>query len=218
MNRQTSRKMIAVFDLDHTLLDTDRLIEKLASISGVGKEVFTRTYAESKDVKRCYNFDCHLELMVDKGYIEKDRIREIKKSLLEVLKRIDDFLLPETEIILSKAKLLGYELWLLSYGNIDWHRVKIENLAITGLFDKIILTDSRKEKRLLCLKKEKGTDEFVFINDNADELQRIGNIFGFKNLILVKGKYSNNVEHAMRPCELGDVPSRLEEVILNEKI
>jgi FMN phosphatase YigB (HAD superfamily) len=201
--------MIAVFDLDHTLLDTDRLAKKLAAITDVDEKVFFRTYAGSKDEKSCYNFDCHLELMIKKGYIERNRIKEIKTLLSKVLKNIDDFLYPEAEKILKKIKDSGHELWLLTYGNIEWHKEKIKNLAITGLFDKIILTDSEKEKKLLYLKKEMEAEVFVFINDNADELLRIGSIFGFKNLILVKGKYSNNAIHSMKPCELGDVAEKL---------
>jgi len=193
--------MTIIFDLDHTLLNTNGFKNGLAKALGISDQVFTDTYQKILNRGGIYNIDEHISMLLKKGYIKRtDKIKEQVKILFSA---IDDYLFPEAEQILQDAKRRCRRLILLTYGNVDWQKRKVINLKIKHYFDKIIFTDGEKSKEIEFLKHLTG--DIIIVNDNDRESLMIKESLGRGKIFLIKGPYSKNVKHNLKMHTLGEL-------------
>jgi len=190
--------MIYIFDLDYTLLDTNKFKKNLSSVFGMSAADFNEScfkYFKSKGVN--YNPDKHLVLLEEDGFFaDKEQAAAIREKLNEFMENIDEYLFPEAEKIVKSLKKRGDKLALATFGNAEWQKLKINALKLKKYFDDIIYEDKNKKenKELKALKR--NNEKIILINDNARELRELELLFGDNcEAKLIYGPYSDNCEH-----------------------
>lgn len=193
-----------IFDLDYTLLNTQKFINNIINLFKVDEISYQKT---SKEVfnrsNKLYNVYKHLDYLVRHNYINREEARVIKIKIIEYLKTIDQYLYPEAEEIVKKLFKQNHKLVLLTYGDYAWQRLKAKHLTIRKYFYKIIVTD--KDKVLALNELYKIDKNIIFINDNAEEMIKINSKYPDIKLYLVEGPFSNNVQHNYPLHSLSDI-------------
>lgn len=212
-----SISMLIIFDLDYTLLDTLEFKKGLAEALNLEFDVYHKNckkYFKDKDI--LYNLEKHLKILEQEN--SDFKINE------NFLSNIGKYLFPEADDILKKMKDAGHKLVLLTYGDVQWQKMKVENLKIKKYFDEIIYTDKgkgeviRNSKTPLApllerggpgsthpLPLSRGEEKILIVNDNARECLEMREAIGDCEIFLVKGRYSENVEHDLEIRELGEI-------------
>ncbi|MEA2088598.1 MAG: HAD hydrolase-like protein [Patescibacteria group bacterium] len=204
--------MIIIFDLDYTLLDSTKFRKNLASVFNMDIDEFNKDYEEhfkSKGVN--YDINKHLKILKKQKQINFAEEKTIKQRSDEFLKNIDSYLFSGAEEALKQFKNNNNnKLILISFGNIDWQKLKIDNLKIKEYFDEIILEDKNKEKSDFLKSLKDSEEKILIINDNAKESFDMAELLGdnceFK---IIQGPYSDNVEHKEKVYD--DIESFMEE-------
>ena len=186
-----------IFDLDYTLLDSKKLKEEgLALFFGMTAGEFSDFY-EKNFKKRNINYDPREHIRMLALDAEEDKKME---ELVEFIKnKIGDYLLPGAKGLLKQLKDGGNRLVLMTYGDLNWHKLKINSLPeIKKYFDKVILTDKDKsEHDFLRSLADKG-EKIIIINDKAAESLRMKEVLGdCCEVCLIKGPYSGNIKGGM---------------------
>lgn len=207
--------MLIIFDLDYTLLDTTKFKRGLGKALGLSMEEFNDTYKKIfKDKKLPYNIDIHIKYLLQnfrEGLADSTAMENgIKSRIKEFLRDIDQYLFHEAENVLKKMKEEGHSLLLLTYGDEDWQRYKIENLKIKKYFDGIFYADKDKYEVLEDLVNNQKQfffpgDEILIVNDNAQESLRIKESLGRGEIFLLEGPYSNNCAHDLKARDLREL-------------
>lgn len=186
--------MIVIFDLDYTLFDSIKFKNDLTSVFKSDFNKDYKKYFKSKGVN--YSIDEHLKILKKQKQINSEEEIEIKKRLDKFFQNIDSYLFPGAEETLKQFKNDGNKLILISFGNFDWQKLKIDNLKIKEYFDEIILEDSCKEKSDFLKSLKDSNEKILIINDNAKESFAMAKLLGenceFK---IIQGPYSDNIEH-----------------------
>lgn len=180
--------MKVIFDLDYTLLDTKKFKADLADVLGMTAEEFNKSYKENfSDPKENYSIEKHLKIL------GQENNELLKKRISNFLKGLDKFLYPESEKIIDLFSKEN-ELFMISYGDKGWQKMKLDNLSIKKYFpDKnIIYADAQKEKFLEGLKEAR--EKKIIVNDNAREGLAMKKVLGGE-LYLIDGPYTHNTEH-----------------------
>lgn len=191
--------MINIIDFDYTLFDTLKFRQVALP------EFFGQTYKEfdlyyQKVRNRDQGFYSAVlnieELPID--ILEKERLKqELPKYLSEIQV---DYLIDGASELLIELKKRGDTLILLTRGDTEWQRIKLENLIINEkqfleYFDRVIYVEhEHKHQNAAVL--EYRDKRVRFINDNAKENQELMKMFT-KNaeFYLVKSEHSRNIEH-----------------------
>ena len=208
------RQKIAILDWDYTLFDTFVFKKSIANFLSLSLPEFLLE-EEEKFQSTPYSLKEHLKL-------NKKQLHEndfFKHSL-------DSFLLLGVKDLIDSLKLKGYLIILLTYGNKNFQKQKINSCStIVSLFDEIIYAQSSK---LNYLKEFLKYSHLVIINDNAKELITMANkleknqydIVDIKNIslcglayqsskncyiFLKKGHYNQNIKHNMKPYSLKEM-------------
>ena len=200
--------MIVIFDLDYTLLDTKRFKIDLANALGISLDVFNDSYRQfisndgTEQRKTRYVLNEHLDYLIKSGAVKVGEKKQLEIRVEEFLKRIDNYLFADAEDVLKNLKDRGHKLILATFGNPEWHQLKVGNLSIKKYFDQIIITDKDKSPLIEFLKK--NNEETVIVNDNAGETIAMQEALGHCQIILIAGPYSRNCEHNFKEYELVD--------------
>lgn len=211
--------MLIIFDLDYTLLDTKNFKTGLAKALGLAADEFNDSYKKYfKDRAMPYNVEKHIEYL-GSGTVETGAAR--KERLKDFFLEIDKYLFADAENALKKLKLGGHKLLLLTFGDADWQKQKVDNLKIKKYFDEIIYTNKGKGeadelRELMCRMEETktpltplcekgGTEEILIVNDNAKECLEIKKSLGCGEIFLVDGPYADNCEHNLEIRKLEDI-------------
>ena len=186
--------MIVIFDLDHTLMNSEKFKGQLPKIFGLSKQNFLRSkekyFIERQDL---YSPLKHAELLYDSQEINKKQLTFIKKSLKLLGKDANSYLFSDADLILKNLHREKNYLLLLSHGDCKWQQLKIKGLHIRKYFDRIIITDKKKIAALKFLKNKR--DNILIINDNALENKEMIEFLGQGQTILIKGIHSNDIKH-----------------------
>jgi N-acetylglucosamine kinase-like BadF-type ATPase/FMN phosphatase YigB (HAD superfamily) len=189
--------MKLIFDFDHTLFSTKKLYSafKEAFLKlGVEENLFWETFEKSKGRGRDYKPERQFKL------IQKSRpeikIGKLKKSFEKILKTAPRFLYNDVSAFLKKWSKEA-DLILLSYGEDNFQKLKIENSGIKKYFKKIIVTkDIDKTKPFKKLFSE--NKKIVFVEDNPQALLKTK--ASFPQIMTVRinrgeGKYCQKPNH-----------------------
>jgi hypothetical protein len=185
-------KRTVIFDFDHTLFDTDKFFKKdLPDFLGIDQLRFIKTaeknFKNQKSKKVNYNLLKHLEILGVNNI-------GIRKKIFKFLTHIEKYLMPGTLELLEKIKRNGDELYLVTFGNIAWQKLKVNHLKkLNRYFNSKhkIFVDKDKIRALDFIKNKNR--EVILINDNKKESLAMKKFFG-KNtkLFLISGEYSKN--------------------------
>ncbi len=190
--------MILLFDLDHTILDVEKFKEDKSRLFGLTKEENEKQGHDLfKKHGKGYNPYQHIKFLRDSGHIKSDaHAEELTKKFNESIKNTDDYLFGESEDTLSYLKNKGYKMILMTFGDLQMQKPKIENSRIKKYFDEIIYSEKEKTENDLLKELATSGEDVLIINDRAEQSLAMKEIIGPKaKIFLVKGPYSNDADH-----------------------
>ena len=189
--------MKVYIDFDGTLFDTDKYNKNTKEVFnkyGITNEMFHEAYQELFGKTKLFNLNIIADYLVDKYSIDKEIYKEIS-----VVKN-NDYVYPEVINCLKEMNLLGFELYILTYGDILFQREKIEYSNISKYFKDIIITEQTKTSLNLDFK------NIIFIDNNPNETEMFHNV-GSKCVIRIKrstDKYSELKNNTKEVLEFED--------------
>ena len=156
--------MKAYVDFDRTLFDCDKFLGDLYALINkykITKDVFKECQSQCK--KKGFNPYIILELVKEKYDFDNQLFSEIDN----LMTKTKDYLYSDTIDFLEYLKKLNYEIIILTKGNDDYQKDKIENAKINNYYNKLIVTMKHKGDMNLDYK------ESIFIDDNPTEILSI---------------------------------------------
>lgn len=189
--------MLYIFDLDYTLLDTTLLKKCLAA--ALELEVIEFLQQEKKwfvVMGRHYNPNVHLELLIDEGLIDQRKADLLKIKLNNFLLAIDECLFEGVEDLLSELKKRGDKLVLISKGDAEWQKMKINGSKILKqYFDDILIEENDKTEHPYMRSLASLCSKVTIVNDKPAEGLKMKQFLESLNLschlIMIKGPYTS---------------------------
>lgn len=158
--------MQLILDFDYTLFDTAALKQAMIHALqpfGVTAEQFFAAEKQVKQGKGMYELQTHLNTLVQEAQYEA-----VMQSMQQLLQQTAQFVYPDVMPFLKRHA--EHQLILLSFGNPDWQRAKIEHTGFLDRFHDILLTDQPKTG---VLKDRVESQKTVLINDRGSEIDAI---------------------------------------------
>ena len=180
--------VIVVFDLDYTLLRTERLKTILAASLGIAVEQFESDSSRLfKKSRRHYSLRTHaMECRVGSWESLRDQVAaeiETRRSLL---------LFEESLPLLNACREAGATVELMTRGDREFQEFKVRALGLEGFFDRVYYVEGPKAEEVVRYRSKES--DVVFINDNAEELQGILDVLPGARGLLVSGPYSDSAK------------------------
>jgi FMN phosphatase YigB (HAD superfamily) len=163
--------MRIVLDFDHTLYSTKSLYEAIKAVFGklgVDGELFQQTFQLSKGTGRDYKPARQIKLIAKQIGIEEI---VLQKEFNKILKISPKFLYPDAIEFLKKHQKED-KLFMLSYGEENFQKQKVDSAKVNKYFKKIKITrDIGKSKpfKIFLSKKE----PILFVEDNPQALLEV---------------------------------------------
>ena len=151
-------------DFDRTLFDCDRFLGDLYAL--VNKYNITKDmFKECQNQSRKYGFNPYiiLSLVKDKIIVD-DKLYDDIKNLINKAK---EYLYSDTIPFLKYLKSLNYEVVILTKGNYEYQKEKIDNCSLESLYSELLVTLEHKGELSLDYKNS------IFIDDNPKEILSI---------------------------------------------
>ena len=164
-----------IFDLDHTLFQTNLLKQDIASVfiqHGESEVDFWKTFYDSYTspfggTNGYYSIDRHLLLGNYRSMVEKKRL---KRQLIDVIhQRGSGYLFDDVLVTLQALRVGGHRLVLLSKGDEELQHLKVVVTGIESYFHTIHFV--RKDKRPIFKKIISEQDATINVNDHHNELR-----------------------------------------------
>ncbi len=164
-----------IIDFDDTLFDTVSLKEALLALFarfGVSTEKFWETYKISytQNDLASYNLWRHIDVVCQQ-FPNLDK-KLMLASAKEILLNGKKYLLDGAEDFLRGLRGLGVPLILLSLGDAEWQKEKVDSVGVAVFFNEIIFTGRKKIDVTQSLIKD-AIGDIIFINDKIAETQEI---------------------------------------------
>lgn len=175
--------MKVYIDFDGTLFDTDRYnrdCKQVFNKYGITNDMFHNAYQELFGKTKLFNLNIITDYLVNKHHINKiiyEEISELKNN---------DYVYSEVIGCLNEIKSLGFELYILTYGDISYQKEKIKHSDISKYFKDIIITEQAKTSLNL------DYSNSIFIDNNPNETEMFHSMYS-KCVIRIKrstDKYS----------------------------
>ena len=167
-------KQKLIIDFDGTMFDTEAFRIETASL-------FKRMGYNEEQIQLTYQAECLSYLYSPFGQLKRlQLIKASNQNLAEArFKNLYEnsykYVFPDTIQFLKDMKFKEYELILLTLGDVAFQKAKVENSSLGRFFDKILYCDI--QKWLYLPKIMDKSDKFIFIDDRADTIDRIGKVF-----------------------------------------
>ena len=170
-------RKIAVFDLDHTLLDTDLLFNvdlrtALARFAPQTDEIWDQSTREA--VRDEYSLERHIRALVaccERGAFSEEKCRA---DLAREFANLQRYLYEDVERNLVRAKNCGWELALLSFGNPPWQNHKVVGSGLARWFgDKVFFTATHGTKADVLAQEFADCQNLMFVDNRGPELDRV---------------------------------------------
>ena len=151
-------------DFDRTLFDCDKFLEDFYTIINkydIPKDLFKKCQNQS----RRHGFNPYVIL----NNLEKETSfdKEVYSDIKDLIHNTSDYLYPDAIPFLEYLHNNNYQVIILTKGNKNYQKEKIENAKIDKYYTKLIVT--MRHKGLLFLNYLHG----IFIDDNPRELRSL---------------------------------------------
>lgn len=164
-----------IIDFDDTLFDTHAFKiarQKVLKNLGVSDEIYKKSYHEAYNNslgKNTYNNQRHAAVLEMYGFDKR-----VVVALNELNTFAKDLLFPDAINLLEYLKKSNQKLILLSLGEADFQKMKIESVSIAEYFDEVYTVDDTKEHIIeKILKNYPANEEVWLINDKIEETKKI---------------------------------------------
>ncbi len=157
-------------DFDHTLLATDRLfyieVQKDVEALGIDPKVWQQAYEE------IWSSGYSLQKHVDAVNRLSDHHLTLEDLESKLRDNLEQFVYPDVEPFLKRAKAAGVELYLLSFGSPEWQQYKVQASGLAGYFDDIFITATEGKKAEVIAQRADGT-QIIMVDNNPEELDLV---------------------------------------------
>ncbi len=163
--------MKIIFDFDHTLYDMmamHQAIEEAMAGLGISQETYYDAYT------RVTNWKAFTVAALAQQLSRQAKVREqdVVDALEQVVKRSAEWLYPDVIDGLLKLSEAGHELYLLTWGDMEWQMKKIRQCDIMSLFREVISITQIKADYLKAWRQD-GSERVMLIDDKPAELKMI---------------------------------------------
>lgn len=189
--------MAIIFDLDYTLLDNERFQADFLQAIGTDMAGYSSFIEIEKKNGINYSLIRHLNYLLANQRIKS--VDRCKTQANNFLRQIDDYLYPGVLVMLPQ--LTGHELYLVSYGDKAWQRMKIRYSSIKKYFRRMYFVDESKIPSLVQI--EKRSPDLIIINDKASEIVEMQKELPNAKYYLVKSRYSHLHPTGLHPHSIG---------------
>ena len=179
-----------IFDFDDTLFDTQLLKEKIFNKlieNGISDNIIHKSYKDSQKILGIYSPNNHIKVLKDLYNID---IGENLNDWITNL-NLEHHIFPEVNDLLKNLSS-KHHLVLLTLGDQDFQKFKIDQSQISDYFNEIHIIDYDKE---LFLKELDSEHEIYFVNDKESENESIRN--NFPNLNIIKKEHGKPLQLPM---------------------
>lgn len=193
-----------LFDLDDTLYDEMQFV--MSGFKAVSSNISKSNNIEQKvvyqmllDVQEEHGRGKTFDIVLKKLSLYDEKLTS---KLVEVYRthKPNLFLYPEVSTVLSNLRKQGYKLGIITDGNVEVQRKKIDALKIKDFFDCMIFSDEygiEKQKpdplpyQKAMEKLEASTNETVYIGDNPYKDFISARKLGIFTIRIMRGQYKN---------------------------
>jgi FMN phosphatase YigB (HAD superfamily) len=204
-------------DFDDVLFNTkkfkENFLKKVFIRNGITEEIFNKYYYQryedgvGKEVMR-YDFERQLQKIEKEINIDT---KKIEKEFRQFLNDTSEYVFSDVGLFFEKFK--KNELFVISFSDTQFQKIKIGNSKISKYVKKINITNGDKSQEILeIIKKEKIKDEDIFfIDDRAEYITEVKKKIPQVKTILMRrkeGRYKNNEN---KNCDF--IVKNLEEVL-----
>lgn len=171
-------------DFDGTVFNTDKYSEdfmKIFNEYGINKLLFEQAKKILFDDEKLFNISEIVDFFIDEYNVDSSLKIKIDKLLNDL------YVYSDVVDCLNILTNYGYELYLLTYGNDTFQRIKINASNLSRFFKDIIITEKDKSKLNIDYKNS------IFIDNNPLEIKKF-NDAGAKKTIRIRRdneKFSN---------------------------
>lgn len=166
--------MKVILDFDDLLFKTKEFFSPLQAIFqdfGISPELFHTTYEEvrrdSNGKDFCYHFDAHIQKL--KSHIDFDD-QGLLQALPGVFRKASEYLFPDSIDFVKFLKENGCEITILSFGDNEFQREKIEGSGIADYVDRVFITQASKGQFFEDQHFEQG-EKVYFFDDRVHFLE-----------------------------------------------
>lgn len=166
-----------IFDFDYTLFDTFKFKQVLGRSlcrHGISENFFWQTYQQTVNRdKQAYNYNLDYQLEIIAGSCDLNR-EQARQDIGRVIEQAADFIYPEAEEVLKIfSDKEDFNLILLTLGNYDFQKAKVENSGLTGYFQEVVITSfSKVHSYHLTIPSD---NKAVFVSDSLQEIFEVRN-------------------------------------------
>ena len=164
--------MKIVFDLDYTLLDTIAFKKALVDATGVDEKEWQSSYDEAvKANKGLFEPSAFFSELKQRKLLTDESEEASRRRFDDVLKTTEQYLYPQAKELLEALGKHEVEVDLMTFGQADWQRAKVEHSGLTRLFNKVLYVESDKKGFVKGL--GEGQDKVLVVNDNGKEMDEM---------------------------------------------
>jgi len=162
-----------LLDFDHTLFDTDRFfwvdLKSAFARFGVPDDAWEESYETIWPSG--YSLVKHLDELLRLGAIPVPESREMMLNTLEAaFSDLRTYLFPDVMAFLTAARIRGFDLILLSFGDPAWQSYKVRASGLAPYFQKIVYTATQEGKADLLDDLTPHYAELYAIDNNPADL------------------------------------------------
>jgi phosphoglycolate phosphatase-like HAD superfamily hydrolase len=162
-----------LLDFDHTLFDTDRFfwvdLKSAFARFGVPDDAWEKSYEAIWPSG--YSLAKHLEELARLGAVANPAAAQAMLMALEsAFSDLRPYLFSDVLGFLDAARLRGFELILLSFGDPAWQSYKVRASRISPYFTQILYTAKETGKAALCAERASQYGELHAIDNNPTDL------------------------------------------------
>ena len=181
-------------DFDGTLFNTDKYKEDFMNVLkdyGIDEKVFEEVKKVICNNNKLFNIDKIIDYFIDNYNVDNSLKFKID-SLLS-----NSYVYPDVIENLKALSNMNYELYLLTYGDTDYQRMKINSADIECFFKDIIIAETDKSKLDI------DYENSIFIDDNPIEIERFyrANAKEIIKIIRDNDKYAKDVCNVLNARE-----------------
>ncbi len=161
-------------DFDGVIFNTELFKKQLIKIffkNGVPKEIFKKSYRNSKGKNLPYSVAKHLKFLAKN---EKINSKKISADLKKLLNNLKQYVFGEARIFLKHFS--KNDLYLISYGDLNFQKQKIKGAKVSKFFKRVIVTAADKGKIIEKIAKKdkfKKGETIIFIDDKPGHIKEV---------------------------------------------
>jgi FMN phosphatase YigB (HAD superfamily) len=211
-------------DFDDVIFNTKKFSSDLFEIfgrHGITREEFRDSYytfsKKSSSHGRHYDPDAQIRVLKKKNGVD---VKSLKSDVNKFLRNLGQYVFSDVEFFLKNFP--KKDLFILSYGQAKFQKIKINGTGIDNLVDRVFITKRKKADVILELARKYAfskKEAIILIDDHSEQLEAAmntgGKIKAF-HLCRKEGRY-----HAL-PCLLRDYSVKnlkaVERIIKKEKM